>query len=168
VVADAVAAGTGRRPGAVGVVSLRLACRPEPTSRVRLGRATDELGLPRLEVDWRLAEGDRDGLARAVEVLADEWGAAGHGLLRVTHQGEGVRTRRLDVGAHHMGTLRMDDDPTRGVVDRHGRVHDVENLYVVGSATFPTPGWANPTLTVVALALRLGDHLASATQGATS
>lgn len=161
VVGDALAATLGRRPGYVGVLNLRLEPRPEPSSRVRLGRGRDELGMPRIEVDWRLAEADRRGLARAVELLADEWGAAGLGLVRTTHRGETAVARRLDVGAHHMGTARMHDDPARGVVDRHGRVHDVENLYVAGSATFPSYGWANPTLTVVALALRLGDHLAS-------
>ena len=54
----------------------------------------------------------------------------------------------------------MSDAPAQGVVDRHGRVHETGNLYLAGSAVFPTSGWANPTLTVVALALRLADHLA--------
>jgi choline dehydrogenase-like flavoprotein len=58
-----------------------------------------------------------------------------------------------------MGTTRMSDDPATGVVDRDGRVHGIENLYVAGSSVFPTAGWANPTLTIVALALRLADHL---------
>ena len=62
-------------------------------------------------------------------------------------------------GAHHMGTTRMADDPTHGVVDAHCRVHGIENLFVAGSSVFPTGGSANPTLTLVALALRLSDHL---------
>ena len=53
----------------------------------------------------------------------------------------------------------MHDDPTRGVVDRDGKVHGLANLYVTGSSVFPTSGYANPTLTLVALALRLADHL---------
>jgi choline dehydrogenase-like flavoprotein len=60
---------------------------------------------------------------------------------------------------HHIGTTRMSDDPRRGVVDRHGLVHGTANLYVVGSSVFPTCGYANPTLTLVALALRLADRL---------
>ena len=60
---------------------------------------------------------------------------------------------------HHMGTTRMSDDPTRGVVNRDCCVHGVSNLYVAGSSVFPTSGYANPTLTLLALALRLADHL---------
>jgi choline dehydrogenase-like flavoprotein len=58
-----------------------------------------------------------------------------------------------------MGTTRMHPDPGRGVVDADGRVHGVANLYIAGSSVFPTSGSANPTLTIVALALRLADHL---------
>jgi choline dehydrogenase-like flavoprotein len=64
-------------------------------------------------------------------------------------------------GGHHMGTTRMHDDPKKGVTDATGRVHGVGNLYVAGSSLFPTSGAANPTLTIIALALRLGDHLAA-------
>ncbi len=53
----------------------------------------------------------------------------------------------------------MSDDPRHGVVDRNARVHGIGNLYVAGSSVFPTSGYANPTLTIVALALRLADHL---------
>lgn len=60
---------------------------------------------------------------------------------------------------HHMGTTRMADGPDRGVVDASGRVHGMGNLYVTGSSVFPTDGAENPTLTIVALALRLGDRL---------
>jgi choline dehydrogenase-like flavoprotein len=62
-------------------------------------------------------------------------------------------------GHHHMGTTRMHDDPRFGVVDRECRVHSLENLFVAGSSVFPTGGYANPTLTLLALALRLGDRL---------
>jgi choline dehydrogenase-like flavoprotein len=58
-----------------------------------------------------------------------------------------------------MGTTRMALDPRRGVVDQDCRVHGVENLYIAGSSVFPTCGFANPTLTIVELALRLVDHL---------
>jgi len=62
-------------------------------------------------------------------------------------------------GKHHMGTTRMHDDPRQGVVDSDCRVQGVSNLYVAGSSVFPTGGYANPTLTIVALALRLAEHL---------
>jgi choline dehydrogenase-like flavoprotein len=62
-------------------------------------------------------------------------------------------------GAHHIGTTRMHADPKFGVVDSNCRIHTLSNLYLAGSSVFPTGGWATPTLTIVALALRLADHL---------
>ncbi len=59
-----------------------------------------------------------------------------------------------------MGTTRMSQDPKQGVVDPDGKVHGIANLYMAGSSVFPTGGWANPTLTILALSMRLGDHLA--------
>jgi choline dehydrogenase-like flavoprotein len=60
---------------------------------------------------------------------------------------------------HHVGTTRMHADARLGVVDADSRVHGLANLFVTGSSVFPTGGFANPTLTIVALALRLADHL---------
>ncbi len=60
---------------------------------------------------------------------------------------------------HPTGTTRISDDPARGVVDRDCRVHGIENLYIAGSSVFPTSGYANPTLTIIAMAARLADHL---------
>ena len=58
-----------------------------------------------------------------------------------------------------MGALRMSASADDGIVNRDSRLHTVDNLYIAGSAVFPTGGYANPTLTIVALALRLADHL---------
>jgi len=63
-------------------------------------------------------------------------------------------------GYHHIGTTRMSADPRHGVTDDRGRVHGIANLHVAGSSLFPTSGWANPTLTIVALALRTADAIA--------
>jgi choline dehydrogenase-like flavoprotein len=68
----------------------------------------------------------------------------------------------IAVGGHHIGTARMSDDPKRGVVNPQCRTHDVENLYLAGSAVFPTSGSANPTLTIVALAIRIADQIRTA------
>ena len=65
-------------------------------------------------------------------------------------------------GNHHMGTTRMSDDESTGVVDRNCRIHGLHGLYVAGSSVFPTSGYANPTLTIIAMALRLADHLRDA------
>jgi choline dehydrogenase-like flavoprotein len=58
-----------------------------------------------------------------------------------------------------MGTTRMNGDPKLGVVDTDCKVHGVDNLFVAGSSVFPTSGAANPTYTILALALRLSEHL---------
>jgi choline dehydrogenase-like flavoprotein len=85
-------------------------------------------------------------------------GRAGFGRLQITLD-EQVETWPLDSGGHHMGTTRMHPEPTSGVVDAQCRVHHLSNLFISGSSVFPTTGHANPTLTIVALAIRLADHL---------
>lgn len=133
---------------------------PDPDSRVTLGTGRDHFGMPRLQVDWRLRGDDQRGAERLLSALSRAMAVQGAGRL--------VEARETDAegwpvamtgGKHHMGTTRMHTDPRRGVVDAHCRVHDVANLYVAGSSLFPTSGYANPTLTIVALALRLADHL---------
>jgi choline dehydrogenase-like flavoprotein len=96
-------------------------------------------------------------------LLAEELGATGQGRLRladwIAREGQSVGDAEIHGGQHHMGTARMGDDPASSVVDRDACMHGVANLFVAGSALFPTVGWANPTLTIVALALRLSAHL---------
>ncbi|MCB1907361.1 MAG: GMC family oxidoreductase [Rhodocyclaceae bacterium] len=153
----------GGAPGApLGhVFSLGCACEqaPDPDSRVSLADDTDALGLRRLRLDWRLGELDRRSMVAHVRSLAQELGALGVGRTQVRIADDGRWPPRVDGGNHHMGTTRMHSDPRQGVVDADCRVHGVDNLYVAGSSLFPTSGAANPTLTIVALALRLADHL---------
>jgi choline dehydrogenase-like flavoprotein len=142
----------------------RLYCRseqvPDPNSRVMLDSERDELGMPRVMLDWRLGDLDLRTIQIGAERLATAVGRAGVGrVLLPEGWNDGSWTDRVIGGPHHMGTTRMSDDPSRGVVDRHCRVHNVANLYLAGSSTFPTSGYANPTLTLLALAFRLADHL---------
>jgi choline dehydrogenase-like flavoprotein len=103
--------------------------------------------------------GDIESIHRVQRVLAGEVARAGLGLLELSPP-NGVPDVTMPGGIHHQsGTTRMHVDPRHGVVDADGRVHGVPNLFVSGSSTFPTCGSANPTLTVVALALRLADRL---------
>ncbi len=132
---------------------------PNPDSRVTLSGTKDALGLQRVRLDWRLTEQDRRSYVAHVRSLAQEFGALGLGRMKIDIEDDGKWPRRVDGGSHHMGTTRMSDDPRSGVVDRNCRVHGIDNLYVAGSSVFPTSGTANPTLTLVALALRLADHL---------
>lgn len=131
---------------------------PNPRSRITLGTTRDRLGQPRLRLEWRRTERDRASVRRAHERLDAAFKAAGLPPLEDKLGDEGVRPQ-VQPQWHHMGTTRMDPDPTRGVVDEHLRLHGVENLHVVGSSVFPTGGYANPTLTLVALAARLSARL---------
>lgn len=143
-------------------INVRSEHAPNPESRVALSDDTDALGLPRVRLDWRLSELDHRTLQRSAEIVASEIGRLALGRVRLsrpTPESDGIR------GAwHHMGTTRMSSTPATGVVDADCRVHGVSNLYVAGSSVFPTSGQANPTLTIVALALRLADHLAKVLQ----
>jgi choline dehydrogenase-like flavoprotein len=133
---------------------------PNPDSRITLGDSTDALGLTKVRIDWRLSELDRITLRRAGELLAQEVGRLGLGRVQLDFTGEdGAEPTFIEWGYHHIGTTRMDDDPKRGVVDRNCRLHVAANLYVAGSSVFPTSGGGTPTITLVALALRLADHL---------
>ena len=146
-------------PAREGGLTIRAEQQPNPDSRIRLLRERDRLGVPKVEVDWRLAGADRASLARGLDFFADQLGRSGVALVRTVVGGESALERAVEVGCHHMGTARMHDDPRHGVVDADCRVHGLANLYIAGSAVFPTTGWVNPTLTIVALALRLGDRL---------
>ncbi len=132
---------------------------PNPDSRVTLSRQRDALGLPEIKLDWRLSEQDRHSLVTHMHSLALEFGALGMGRMVRYFEDDRTWPARVDGGSHHMGTTRMHDDPRQGVVDRNSKVHGMDNLYVAGSSVFPTGGSANPTLTIVALTLRLADHL---------
>jgi choline dehydrogenase-like flavoprotein len=135
-------------------VLLDLEQAPHPENCVRLSDRRDSLGLPRAVLHWRWRSEDEAHRSRVRVVFARELERAGAGRLHV------VSESPLEPAAHHhAGTTRMHPDPAEGVVDEHLRVHSVENLFVTGSSVFPTAGVANPTLTVIALTVRLADEL---------
>ena len=133
---------------------------PNPLSRVRLIEERDALGVPRVQLEWRLSPLDQRTLWKGPRLLARALGRAGLGRLQVLiEEDDHSWPTGLGGGRHHMGTTRMHADPKRGVVDANCRVHGMANLSVAGSSVFPTSGSANPTLTLIALALRLAEHL---------
>lgn len=133
---------------------------PDPASRVTLGHERDALGLPRLVVDWRYGRGDVDTVSRTLALFAVDIAASCVGRFDYDpDQVESEMTRYGAYGGHHIGVARMSDSPRQGVVDRDGRVHGIANLHLAGSAVFPTSSQANPTLTAIALGLRLAHHL---------
>lgn len=140
----------------------RAETQPNPESRISLGKTRDPFGLPRVRVNWQLTPFDRSSLSESLRLLGAEFGRLGLGRLEVADwllPDSRVWPQPIWGGCHHMGTIRMSERPDSGVVDRDCRMHGVGNLYVSGSAVFPSGGHVPPTLTVVALALRLADHL---------
>lgn len=135
---------------------------PNPESRVTLGAAKDALGQPRAHVHWELTERDLRTIRVAAETFDCELRRLGLGELRIAPWLEaGDRTFPADLvgGHHHMGTTRMSESPRTGVVDPDCRAHGIDNLYLAGSSVFPTAGYVNPTPTLLALSIRLADHL---------
>ena len=130
---------------------------PSRDSRVRLGSTCDRFGVPLAELDWRLSALDIASMVRGQLLVAQGLSVAVGARILPTIGPRGVP--EPDGGAHHMGTTRMSRHPSSGVVDADCRVHEVRNLFVAGSSVFPTGGAANPTLTIVALAARLAQHL---------
>jgi choline dehydrogenase-like flavoprotein len=128
---------------------------PNAGSRVTLSPERDFFGQKRVVLDWQISPADEEALHRTLELLAQEVGKAGIGRMKLD---VGIRGS-WPGGNHHMGTTRMHPDPRYGVVDQDCRVHGLSNLYVAGSSVFPTSGAINPTLTIIALAERLADHL---------
>jgi choline dehydrogenase-like flavoprotein len=149
----------GDRPGTVFSVLNHMEQIPKPESRLDLSERKDGFGVNQLRIDWRIDPEEKASLCRLHEVLRD----------RLAAQGAGRLESRLDAladdwpiaqdSAHHMGTTRMHSDPKRGVTDPHGRVHGLRNLYIGGNSVLPASGHANPTLTVIALGIRLAAHL---------
>lgn len=131
---------------------------PNPNSRVTLGDEVDALGMRRSRLRWEYGAQDLDGMMRGVDALARELGAAGLGRVASSVERDEI-IELMSPSRHHMGTTRMHADPAVGVVDPNLQCHDADNLYIAGSSVFPTSGIANPTLTILALTIRLSDHL---------
>jgi choline dehydrogenase-like flavoprotein len=141
---------------------------PNPDSRVVLSEKHDALGQRRADLDWRLSELDKHTARVFAEVFGEEARRLGHGGVTPSPWLAEPGTQwPVDptvgnhpiAGYHHLGGTRLGSDPASSVVDPDCRVHRYANLHVAGSSVFPTAGWANPTLTLVAMAIRLADRL---------
>lgn len=113
--------------------------------------------MPKVALDWRIAGDDFAHVQRSIELFTKDVTSLGLGTVQVRPPSEWATRGTY----HHMGTTRMSTDPRRGVVDDNSRVHGVRNLYVAGSSGFPTAGSGTPTLMLIALSLRLADHVAT-------
>lgn len=133
---------------------------PEPERRITLSPRKDQFGQPLPRLHWFVGDRELDSMRRTQEIVGAELARAGVGRLVRTDELEAQGGVHVFPSAyHHLGTTRMHVDPTKGVVDDQGRVHGTANVFVAGTSVFPTGGYINPTLTAVALALRLAEHL---------
>ncbi len=136
---------------------------PNPDSRITLSATQrDQLGMQRVQVDWRLGELVKRTFDRTFTILAEELRGTGTAAVTLDPVIEGnpwPSTLEKEGTWHHMGTTRMHDSPIQGVVDRQCKVHGMTNLYMAGSSVFPTAGANYPTITIAALTLRLSAHI---------
>jgi len=159
----------GARVNRMGLyVMARAEQAPNPDSRVRLSTEKDALGSPQADLDWQLCALDKETMLQFGKTLQGEFDRLGLGKLTTSEWLENGRPEwPVDPtvgnhpigGFHHMGTTRMSTSPRDGVVDANCTVHGYHNLHIAGSSVFTTGGWANPTLSLLALTHRLGVHL---------
>jgi hypothetical protein len=147
-------------------IRLRLCCEQFPLreSGVRLGEGRDALGMPVVEMNWRVDGREVETMAAFSEIVA-AW-LERHGLARLRIDPalaarDPAFVQKFDDGYHHMGTARMATTAATGVVDRDLRLFGARNLYVAGAAVYPTTGSANPTFTAIALGLRLASAISA-------
>ena len=136
---------------------------PNENSRVFLHSQRNAFGTPRLAVRVAFTDLDVQSIVQAHGLIRNQFEATKTGHLNYdqTELTEHIKRSicHFNSSAHQLGTTRMSANPADGVVDANCKIHDIENIYVAGGSVFPTSGHANPTLTVVALAVRLADHL---------
>lgn len=142
-----------------GRIALRFQIEQEPrsTNQIALIDETDSSGLNKVNLHWDFGDSER----RTIEYLVAATTKALHPFgvtLMIDKQLINSNDLPFDLrgGQHHCGTTRMSKSASSGVVDRNLKVWDMKNLYICSSSVFPTNGWVNPTLTIIALAQRLG------------
>jgi choline dehydrogenase-like flavoprotein len=149
-------------PGARMQISLTSEQQPSPDSRITLSEKLDALGLPRANVCWRPTGLTLHTMRKFVETLREQFRLAAIGEIEPdawVFDDSQNWTGHITDQFHHIGTARMNPSPQAGVVDSNCKVHGLANLYIGSSAVFPTSGHSNPTLTIIALCIRMSDRL---------
>lgn len=150
-----------KHPNGFGFYASQFIFEPTPSrdSRVTLTDREDVFGNKKLKLDWRFNERDMRSLERVVELLIKEFGYRGMGRVKWNKVFDDDTISKINGGMHHGGTTRMSADTADGVVNSDCAVHGTHGLYIAGNSVFPLIGFSNPTLTIVALAIRLSRHL---------
>lgn len=131
---------------------------PDTTNRVTLLPEKDALGLNRIALHWEPSKANIEALRRVAQLFGAECARTGIGRFELEKNFD-EPYGNTSTAWHHMGTTRIHESQTKGVVDANLKVHGLGNMYVAGSSVFPTGGRSNPTLTLVALSIRLADQL---------
>ena len=139
---------------------------PDHQNRVYRGVSTDSFGVPKVRIEWKLNKESRDSLLRFFQTLETEMEEKELGRFKSKMSDVLKSNNFVGFHSHHMGTTKMADNSASGVVDKNGKVFSSSNLYVAGPSVFAAPGSANPFLTIVAMSLRLADHLKARHSGA--
>lgn len=133
---------------------------PDPANRITLGSKKDALGMPQISIDYRITEQDKTRVWKSLQAAAREIGALDIGRMQLLKEkADRLWSEQLGFSNHHMGTTRMAATPEQGVVDGNALVFGTNNLFIAGSSVFTTGGHVPPTLTIVALSIRLAEHL---------
>ncbi len=133
---------------------------PSRENRISLSRERDAFGLRRLQVQWAIGEQEKRTMEIAQQHLGRAFLEAGLGRLETDLPPyQSAWPHYLAHASHFMGTTRMSDNPQDGVVDENSRMHSVDNLYIAGGSVLPVGGACMVTYNLIALALRLADHL---------
>lgn len=135
---------------------------PLRDSRITLAKTVDVLGMPKMHVDWKYDQRDIQSIAKSLDLIGQAFKSTGAGIFEYDRNTlEHELTKYGAYGGHHLGTTRMGSDPTTSVVDKDCQVHGIAGLYIAGGSVFSTSSQANPTLSIIALSLRLAEHIAA-------
>ncbi|MGB8817360.1 MAG: GMC family oxidoreductase [Rhizobiaceae bacterium] len=166
-ISEWVAAGFGAHLRCAAQIYLGWEQAPVESNRISLSDSDrDPAGIPRIVLHWKKGELERKTMVEGLRLFGDTLAASDLGRLRFEDwvlNNQPYPDNQEIAGHHHMGGTRMGTDPLKSVVDANCKVHGMSNLWIGGSSVFTTSGQCNPTTTLTALALRLGDHLAKVT-----
>jgi len=138
---------------------LRMENTPNFNSKITLSKFKDKFGMPKINLDWQPSINDSISMLKSYEFLKKYLINSFNTRFKpLNHEADWLR-ENSSYQAHHMGTTRASSDPNKGVVDNNLKIFGFKNAYVGGSSVFPTFGFSNPTLTIVALSCRLADHI---------
>ncbi len=135
---------------------------PNYDSRITLGNEPDASGMPRVHINWRTTQADHQRIIAGMRTIQNAFAQSNSATISLSEEAVAQYCNNpVPVGGHHIGTARMAETQETGVCDANAQVFGTKGLFLAGASVFPTSGFANPTLTLMALTLRLGDYLRS-------